>query len=81
MTHQRKAGKTVISLQQPFGRKDRMFGVGMPEMIVILIVALVFFGPGKLPDLGSSIGKAIRGFKKAMEEPETKPDPKQDKQG
>jgi sec-independent protein translocase protein TatA len=58
-----------------------MFGIGMPEMIVILIVALVIFGPGKLPELGSSIGKAIRGFKKAMEEPETKSDSKQDKQG
>jgi sec-independent protein translocase protein TatA len=58
-----------------------MFGIGMPEMIVILIVALVIFGPGKLPDLGNSIGKAIRGFKKAMEEPDTKPDPNHDKQG
>jgi sec-independent protein translocase protein TatA len=58
-----------------------MFGIGMPEMMVILIVALVFFGPGKLPELGSSIGKAIRGFKKAVAEPEEKPDPKQDKQG
>ena len=58
-----------------------MFGIGMPEMLVILIVALVFFGPGKLPELGSSIGKAIRGFKKAMEEPEEKPGPKQGKEG
>jgi sec-independent protein translocase protein TatA len=58
-----------------------MFGIGMPEMIVILIVALVFFGPGKLPELGSSIGKAIRGFKKAVAEPDANPDPKQDKQG
>jgi sec-independent protein translocase protein TatA len=47
-----------------------MFGLGMPEMIVILVVALIIFGPGKLPDLGNSIGKAIRGFKKSMEEPE-----------
>jgi sec-independent protein translocase protein TatA len=47
-----------------------MFGIGMPEMVVILVIALVVFGPGKLPDLGSSIGKAIRGFKKSMEEPE-----------
>ena len=39
-----------------------MFGIGMPEMIVILIVALLFFGPGKLPDLGHSLGKAIRRF-------------------
>lgn len=58
-----------------------MFGIGMPEMIVILIVALVIFGPGKLPELGSSIGMTIRGFKKAMDEPETKPDSRQDKQG
>jgi sec-independent protein translocase protein TatA len=58
-----------------------MFGIGMPEMIVIVIVALVFFGPGKLPELGSSIGKAIRGFQKAVAEPEANPDSKQDKQG
>jgi sec-independent protein translocase protein TatA len=60
-------------------------GLGMPELIIILIIALIFFGPGKLPELGSSIGKAIRGFKKAMEEPEKKSngsieDKKSDKQ-
>jgi sec-independent protein translocase protein TatA len=50
-----------------------MFGsLGMPELIIILVIALIFFGPGKLPELGNSIGKAIRGFKKAMEEPEKK---------
>lgn len=42
-----------------------MFGsVGMPELIVILVIALIFFGPGKLPELGSMIGKAIRVLKK-----------------
>ena len=51
-----------------------MFGsIGMPELIFILIIALIFFGPGKLPELGSMIGKSIRGFKKAMDEPEKKP--------
>jgi len=55
-----------------------MFGLGVPEMIVILIVALILFGPGKLPDLGSSLGKAIRDFKKAMEEPAEKPKTDQD---
>jgi sec-independent protein translocase protein TatA len=49
-----------------------MFGIGMPELIVILVIALIFFGPGKLPDLGNSLGKAIRGFKKAVEEPDKK---------
>lgn len=51
-----------------------MFGMGLPEMIVVLIIALVFFGPSKLPTLGKSLGEAIRGFKKAMAE-----DPSEDK--
>jgi sec-independent protein translocase protein TatA len=51
-----------------------MFGLGLPEMIVILIIALVFFGPSKLPSLGKSLGEAISGFKKgiAEEPPEDK---------
>ncbi len=44
------------------------------HLIIILIIVLVIFGPGKLPELGGSIGKAIRGFKSAMSEPEKKPD-------
>ena len=48
-------------------------GIGIPELIIVLVIALIFFGPGKLPELGSSIGKAIKGFKKSMEEPEKKP--------
>ncbi len=44
-----------------------MFGLGMPELIIILVVALIFFGPGKLPELGSGLGKAIKSFKKASE--------------
>jgi sec-independent protein translocase protein TatA len=47
-----------------------MFGLGMPELIVILVVALLVFGPSKLPSLGKSIGEAIRGFKKGMEDEE-----------
>jgi sec-independent protein translocase protein TatA len=58
-----------------------MFGsIGMPELIIILVIALIFFGPGKLPELGNTIGKAIRGFKKAMDEPEKKPDDAPDAQ-
>jgi len=45
-------------------------GIGMPELIIILIIVLIFFGSGRLPELGSTIGKAIRRFKKAMDEPE-----------
>jgi sec-independent protein translocase protein TatA len=51
-----------------------MFGIGMPELIVIFVVALVVFGPSKLPDMGKSLGEAIRGFKKAVNEPEKSSD-------
>ena len=44
------------------------------HLLVILVIVLIIFGPGKLPELGSSIGKAIRGFKKAMEDRENIPD-------
>jgi sec-independent protein translocase protein TatA len=55
-----------------------MFGIGMPELIVILVIALIFFGPRKLPEMGDAIGKAIRGFKKAVEEPDKKPEEPRD---
>jgi sec-independent protein translocase protein TatA len=51
-----------------------MFGsLGAPELLVILVVALVVFGPGKLPELGKSLGEAIRGFKKATRESDNAP--------
>jgi len=46
-----------------------MFGsIGVPELIVIFIIALLIFGPKKLPEVGKSVGKAIREFKKASDE-------------
>ncbi|RLA96069.1 MAG: twin-arginine translocase TatA/TatE family subunit [Deltaproteobacteria bacterium] len=46
-----------------------MFGLGMPELIVILVIALLIFGASRLPEIGSGIGKAIRNFKKSVKEP------------
>ena len=43
-------------------------GLGSTELIVILIIALVIFGPSRLPGLGKSMGEAIRGFKKGLED-------------
>ncbi len=50
-----------------------MFGLGMPEMIMIMVIVLVVFGAGKLPEIGGAIGKGIHGFKHAMAEPEKLP--------
>jgi sec-independent protein translocase protein TatA len=44
------------------------------HLLIILVIALIIFGPGKLPQLGSGLGKSIREFKKALSEPE-KPSP------
>ena len=50
-----------------------MFGLGMPELILILVIALVIFGPSKLPEMGASVGKAIREFRSATKEPDPEP--------
>jgi sec-independent protein translocase protein TatA len=45
-----------------------IFGIGLPEMAVIMVLALLVFGPKKLPEIGRSMGKAIRGFQEASKE-------------
>jgi sec-independent protein translocase protein TatA len=45
-----------------------IFGMGLPEIMVILTIALLIFGPKKLPEIGRSLGKAIRGFQDASRE-------------
>lgn len=43
-----------------------MFGLGIQELLVILVIVLVIFGARRLPELGSGLGKAIRGFKESV---------------
>lgn len=47
-----------------------MFGIGMPELLVILVIVLVIFGANKLPQIGEGLGKGIRNFKKSTKEAE-----------
>ncbi|MBF0210024.1 MAG: twin-arginine translocase TatA/TatE family subunit [Desulfamplus sp.] len=43
-------------------------GIGMPELLIILVIILIIFGAGKLPEIGAGIGKGIKNFKKATRE-------------
>lgn len=47
-----------------------MFGIGMPELLIILVIILIIFGAGKLPEIGGAIGKGIKNFKKSVNDAE-----------
>lgn len=51
-----------------------MFGLGWPEVVIILIAAVLIFGPKKIPELGSTLGKTLRGFKEGVSEAEAESD-------
>ncbi len=51
-----------------------MFGLGVPEMVIIGVVAVLVFGPKRIPELGGALGKTLRGFKDEMDKPDDEDD-------
>ena len=51
-----------------------MMGIGFPELMIILVIIMIIFGAGKLPEIGSAFGNSIRNFKKSMKEAEENAD-------
>jgi len=49
-------------------KEDFMFGIGLPELTIILVIVIIVFGAGKLPAIGAGLGKSIRNFKNAVTE-------------
>ena len=47
-----------------------MMGIGFPELMIILVIIMIIFGAGKLPEIGSAFGNSIKNFKKSMKEAE-----------
>ncbi|MDP8905845.1 MAG: twin-arginine translocase TatA/TatE family subunit [Chloroflexota bacterium] len=51
------------------------FNIGAPELVIILILALIIFGPGKLPEVGQAVGRTVREFRRASNEADVTPSP------
>ena len=49
-------------------KENSMFGIGLPELTILLVIVLIVFGAGKLPAIGAGVGKSIRSFKNAVTE-------------
>ena len=55
-----------------------MFGIGVPELIIILVIVMIIFGAGKLPQIGEGLGKGIKNFRKATKDEEIDVTPQPD---
>lgn len=51
-----------------------MFGLGIPEIVIIGVVAVLVFGPKRIPELGGALGKTLRGFKEELDKPDEEDD-------
>ena len=59
-----------------------MFGLGLPELLIILVIVVVIFGASRLPEIGAGLAKSIKNFRKASKEPDAidvTPEPRDDK--
>ena len=60
--------KALCPLFSVLEKEEIMFGIGMPELLVILVIILIIFGAGKLPQIGEGLGKGIRNFRKSTKD-------------
>jgi len=58
----------MYTIQGVFFEGGSMFGLGLPELLIILVIVVLLFGAGRLPQIGSGIGEGIRNFRKSMKE-------------
>jgi sec-independent protein translocase protein TatA len=59
-----------VNSEKDLSQETGMFNLGWTEVVIVLVVALLIFGPKKIPELGSTLGKTLRGFKEEMNNPD-----------